>query len=58
MAAETSVRDAPYAEIDLAPAAVEIEALAGGGWRLWNPEPLAAAGGYGTRSPCSLIPIT
>ncbi len=33
-------RSAPYAETDLAGAAVEIEALAGGGWRLWNPEPL------------------
>ena len=40
IAAETSVRDAPYAEIDLAPAAVETEKLPGGGWRLWNPNPL------------------
>ena len=40
MAAGTSVHDAPYAEINLAPAAVETEMLPGGGWRLWNPNPL------------------
>ena len=40
MATETSVHGAPYAEIDLAPAAVEIESLPGGGWRLWNPNSL------------------
>ncbi len=40
MATETSVHDAPYAEIDFAPAAVEREALPDGGWRLWNPEEL------------------
>ncbi len=40
MATETSVHDAPYAEIDFAPATVEREALPGGGWRLWNPEEL------------------
>ena len=37
MVTETSVHGAPYAEIDLAPAAVEMERLPGGGWRLWNP---------------------
>ena len=40
MAAQKNVTDAPYAETDFAPASVEREALAGGGWRLWNPEPL------------------
>ena len=40
MATETSVHGAPYAEIDLAPAAVEMERLPGGGWRLWNPNSL------------------
>ena len=40
MAVETSVDDAPYADIDLAPAVVEMEVLSSGGWRLWNPNPL------------------
>ena len=40
MAAKTSVHDAPYADTDLAPAAVEMERLPGGGWRLWNPNAL------------------
>jgi feruloyl-CoA synthase len=40
MASEIRVADAPYSDIDLAPPAVEREALPGGGWRLWNPNPL------------------